>query len=318
MSDRLYPRLVGDIGGTNARFALAHTDGRLGEQRTLETREHASLAEAVDIYLAGVRDTPPRSACLGIAGPVDGDQVRLTNGNWAFSIGALRAHLKLDALVVINDFEAVAHAVPFLQDADSVRIGGVAAGKQHPMVVLGAGTGFGVALVVPVAGSHRIIATQGGHASIGACDEAESRILNALRHGDMPVSREDVLSGPGLEALYRCICRQRNIACQSLSALDISTRAVAGSDPECCATLDQFCAFLGTAAADQALSCGAKGGVYIAGGIVPSLIAYLQNSRFRIRFDNHRTMREYLAPIPVQVITHPHPGLLGAARLAIE
>jgi glucokinase len=318
MRDTSYPRLVGDIGGTNARFALAHADGRLCEQRTFETREYASLAMVLDLFLAALRDAPPRSACLGVAGPVDGDQVRLTNGSWAFSIARLRAHLKLDALAVINDFEAVAHAVPLLADADTLRIGGAASDKQQPMVVLGAGTGFGVALLVPVAGSHRIIATQGGHASIGASDDSESRILEALRHGEAPVSREDILSGSGLEALYRSICHSRNVACQSLSAVDISARAVAGSDPECRAALDQFCAFLATAAADQALCCGARGGVYIAGGIVPSIVAYLQNSRFRFRFDNHRTMHEYLAPIPVHVITHPHPGLLGAARLSIE
>jgi glucokinase len=306
-------RLVADIGGTNARFALAREDGTLREPRSLGTRRFASLTEAAQEYLRAI-GARPREACIAVAGPVNGDVVRLTNHRWEFSIAATRDALGLARLRVINDFEAIALALPALRADDLEQIGGGAPVPGRPMAVLGPGTGLGVAQLIATRDGFQPVSTEGGHASIGPCDEAELQILATLLRNGQQLSREALLSGPGLERIYWALCLTGNIEYQGYAAAEIQARAVAGSDATCRAALAHFCAFLGTAAGDQALCCGAQGGVYIAGGIVPRFTGFLRQSLFRARFEGKGPMRGYVSAIPVYVITRENPGMLGAAR----
>jgi len=310
-------RLVADIGGTNARFALARADGTLREPRTLATRRYASLDEAASDYLRAV-STRPREACVAVAGPVSGDLVRLTNHRWEFSITATRAALGLTTLRVINDFEAIALALPALVAGDVEKIGGDTAVRGRPMAVLGPGTGLGVAQLIATRSGFQPVSTEGGHASIGPCDEAELRILATLLHNGQQLSREALLSGPGLERIYWALCLAEGIPYRGYTAAEIQSRAVESTDAACSTALGHFCAFLGTAAGDQALCCGAQGGVFIAGGIVPRFTEFLRRSLFRARFEAKGPMRAYVSAIPVYVITRPNPGMLGAARADLD
>jgi len=310
-------RLVADIGGTNTRFALAGADGRLHAPLTLATRRFASLADAARAYLeaTGAR---PREACIAVAGPVSGDAVRLTNHRWEFSIAALREELALAQLRVINDFEAIALALPALAADELLQIGGGAPVRGRPMAVLGPGTGLGVAQLIATRGSFQPVSTEGGHASIGPCDEAELQLFATLMRNGQHLCREALLSGPGIERIYWALCLHAGSAYHGYTAAEIQAHAVAGSDATCRAALEHFCAFLGTAAGDQALCCGAQGGVFIAGGIVPRFTEFLRHSRFRARFEAKGPMRDYVSAIPVYVITRENPGMLGAARADLD
>ena len=310
-------RLVADIGGTNTRFALADAQGRLHAPLTLATRRFDSLADAARSYLesTGAR---PREGCIAVAGPVSGDAVRLTNHRWEFSIAALREGLGLQRLRVINDFEAIALALPALAADELLQIGGGEPVRGSPMAVLGPGTGLGVAQLIATRGGFQPVSTEGGHASIGPCDEAELQILATLMRNGQHLCREALLSGPGIERIYWALCLAAGSAYHGYSAAEIQAHAAAGSDATCRAALEHFCAFLGTAAGDQALCCGAQGGVFIAGGIVPRFTEFLRHSRFRERFEAKGPMREYVSAIPVFVITRENPGMLGAARADLD
>ncbi len=310
-------RLVADIGGTNTRFALGGADGQLRAPLALATRRFDSLADAARSYLAST-GARPREACFAVAGPVSGDSVRLTNHRWAFSIAALRDALGLERLRVINDFEAIALALPALGAEELLQVGGGEPLHGRPMAVLGPGTGLGVAQLIATRGGFQPVSTEGGHASIGPCDEAELKIFATLMRNGQLLCREALLSGPGLERIYWALCLDGGGDYHGYSAAEIQAHAVAGSDATCRAALEHFCAFLGTAAGDQALCCGAQGGVFIAGGIVPRFTEFLRRSRFRARFEDKGPMRDYVRAIPVYVITRENPGMLGAARADLD
>ena len=311
------PRLVADIGGTNARFALADSDGALHDMRSLGTHQHATLLDAARSYLAQCTGKP-RHACFAVAGPVHGDRVSLTNHPWSFSVSDTRAALGLDDLRVINDFEAIAIALPSLAPAGLRQLGGGSPVAGRPKAVLGPGTGLGVAQLIETRAGFEPIATEGGHASIGPSDATELRLLGALLRSGEGVYREALLSGPGLERIYRIICEESGADNPGLRAAEIQARAVDGSNALCTAALEQFCAFLGTAAGDQALCCGAEGGVYLAGGILPRFGAFLESSRFRQRFEDKGPRRDYVRRIPVYLIVAANPGLIGAARATLQ
>lgn len=310
-------RLIADVGGTHTRFALAHADAQPDALRTFQTQDYASLGEAARAYLqeTGAR---PQEACFAVAGPVDGSTIRLTNHCWEFSRDSLAAELGIERLRVINDFEAIALALPHIDASALLRIGGGAACSGLPLALLGPGTGLGVVQLIVTSDGFQAVPTEGGHASIGPADETELAIIGSLLGSGEPVSREALLSGPGLERIHRALCKLRSRDVEAVSAAQIQVRGVEGSDPVCRETLEHFCAFLGTAAADQALCSGARGGVYIAGGIVPRFTGFLQSSRFRARFESRGPMSAYLRAIPVHVITHSQPGLLGAAVARID
>lgn len=307
-------RLVADIGGTNTRFAIATAGGELLKPATLETRRAGSLPQAAEAYLQRIDLPRPERGCFAVAGPIEGDAVRLTNHDWEFSVEEVRRELGLEQLRVINDFEAIALALPALGAGDLIQVGGDRPVPGRPKAVLGPGTGLGVAQLVETHEGFVPIATEGGHASIGPRDEAELQILaTLLRHGQQ-LSREALLSGPGIERIYWALCMQGGGAYEGHTAAEIRQHAVDGTDPVCRRALLHFCAFLGTAAGDQALCCGAEGGVYIAGGIVRRFTDFLRASRFRERFEDKGPMHDYVCKIPVYVISRDNPGMIGAAR----
>lgn len=310
-----YPRLVGDIGGTNARFALISAPGGdLQAIRTLPCADFPGPAEAIEHYLAASGLPRPRNCAFGIANPVDGDFVRMTNHDWAFSIEELRTTLRLDHLDVLNDFTALAMALPALHGADLLPVGGGEAVAGRAIGLLGAGTGLGISGLVPCGDDYVPLEGEGGHVTLAASDAHEAALLAWLAKHHAHVSAERVLSGPGLVTLYEAHAAVRGEPAEALTPAQISERALSGSSPLCVATLDSFCAFLGTVASDLALTLGARGGIYIGGGIVPRLGEFFIRSRFRERFEAKGRFSAYLAAIPAFVIRAPYPGLTGAAR----
>ncbi|MHB1666201.1 MAG: glucokinase [Thiomonas sp.] len=308
------PRLIADIGGTNARFALQTPQG-LEDIRVMACADHPTLVDALRSYLAAVGNPAVRHVAIGIANPVYGDQIRMTNHHWAFSTERTRRDLGLDTLLVLNDFAVLARALPVLPANELTQIGGTTAVPGAPLGLLGAGTGLGVSGLVPTgAGRWVPLAGEGGHVSLAPFDEREVEVwrLARARYGGH-VSAERVLSGPGLEFLHQALCSLAGEAPAARSAADISRLGLDGSDPRCGEALDLFCALLGTVASDLAATLGARGGIYIGGGIVPRLGDYFARSPFRARFENKGRTSAYLADIPVWVIRSPWPALLGAA-----
>jgi glucokinase len=315
MPEAAGPRLVGDIGATNARFGLVSPAGELLHSRTYAVEDHPSIERAIAAYLdeRGARPMP-RQGALAIASPVTGDRIAMTNHPWSFSIAALRASLGFERLEIINDFTAVALALPHLGEADRMPVGGGAVAARMPMAVLGPGSGLGVSGLVPTpSGGWMALAGEGGHASLPAESERESAVISHMRRQFDHVSAERVLSGPGLVNLYNALAAIDGVPAKAYTAAQITDPATAAGDPLCAEATRLFCALLGTVAGDLALTLGARGGVYIAGGIVPKLGSAFARSPFRERFEAKGRLRAYLAPIPTYVVTHPLPAFLGCA-----
>ena len=310
------PLLLADIGATNARFALT---GGGGPERTLvlPCAEFASLEAAVRAFLDQTHpEATPSRAAFAVAGPVTGDQVALTNLSWRFSIRALRSALGLDRLEVINDFAALALALPRLAPADRHQIGTGESVAGAPLAVLGPGSGLGASGLMPLpGGGWTPLSGEGGHVSLAPTDDRESAVLERLRRRFGPVSAERALSGPGLVNLYRAVAELEGREPAPLSAAEITQSALTGSCPLCREALELFAAFLGTVAGDLALTLGARGGVYIGGGILPRLGDVIERSAFRNRFVEKGPQRAYLAPVPTFLITHPLPAFLGLGAL---
>jgi glucokinase len=309
-----HPRLLGDIGGTHARFAWQPRPGApLEALATLRCAEHASLTDAMAQYLATSGLPSPQACALGIANPVTGDEVRMTNHDWHFSVRALQQTLKLTRLLVINDFEALALALPTLTDADLEAVGGGRPDPASVCAVIGPGTGLGVAGLLP--DGVRAVTGEGGHVTLAAHDDHEAAVVAWLRHRFGHASAERAVSGPGLVNLYEAVSALSGSPAEALKPPDVVDRALAGSDPACVQAIDLFCSFLGSVAGNLALTLGARGGVYIGGGMVPRLGAAFAMSRFRARFEAKGRFAEYLAAIPTWVIrTDQSPALAGAGR----
>jgi glucokinase len=314
-----FPRLLGDVGGTNARWAWQAAPGQaLSHVSTLAAREHASIGDCIAAYLRQQALPAPRDVALGIATAVTGDVVSMTNHPWLFSIEALRRDLGVDRLRVLNDFEALAYAVPVLQSADLRAIGGGAAVPGAALAVIGPGTGLGVSgLVSDGSSGWRVVAGEGGHVTLAACNARESSLLAVLRERFGHVSAERALSGPGLVNLYEAVCVLDGETPEPLEPAHVMARSqpgVAEHDTQCEEAVKTFAALLGTAAGNLALTLGARGGVFIGGGIVPRLGERFASLPFRARFDDKGRFRSYLEAVPVWVITAQAPALLGAAR----
>jgi len=321
MVNNTYPRLLGDIGGTNARFALQVSPAAEPSQAaTLACAQFPGLEDAIEHYLQKQVDAAasrPRWAAIGIANPVVGDQVRMTNHHWSFSIEALRQRFGWERFAVINDFTALALSLPALAAADLQQVGGGSAVPGAAVGLIGPGTGLGVSgLLWPAGGSHPVaINGEGGHVTLAPTDDAESDVLVVLRRRLGHVSAERAVSGPGLVNIYQALCEIGGVTALELDASGVSSRALAGTDPTCRQALDMFCSFLGNLAGNLAVTLGARGGVYIGGGIVPRLGSAFAASPFRSRFEAKGRFRAYLEPIPVFVIqASVSPALLGAAR----
>lgn len=309
-------RVLADVGGTNARFAWqAHPGAALEDEQTLPCDGHPSLASALQAWLAGAGRAVPAEACIAIANPVCGDRVVMTNHHWSFSIEALRAALGLHRLRVINDFTALALALPGLHADERRQLGGRAARPDAAMALIGPGTGLGVSGLLPDGrGAWVPLQGEGGHATLAATTPREQAVLALLarRHGH--VSAERAVSGPGLVDLHRAVCALAQAPAPEHSAADITERALAGIDAACEEALMLFCGFLGCAAGNLALTLGAQGGVFLGGGIVPRLGPALERSPLRERFERKGRFQAYLADIPLYVITATGaPALRGAA-----
>lgn len=315
--------LVADIGGTNARFALAlESDAQieLADVQELHTADFASLADAVRHYLAGIGRGAPRRAVLAVAAPVAGDEIIITNNPWRFSIPQLRQQLQLSQLRLINDFAAVAYAVTRLQPQHLLPLGAVptppAREGEARYAVLGPGTGLGVAHLLRREQRAIVIETEGGHVGFAPGSAEEREVLRVLLDEFPRVSWERLLSGPGLVNLYRALAVTRGLNAQVLQPAEITQRASAGSDVLALHTVELFCALLGAFAGDVVLGSGAWDGVYLAGGVTPRLLPWLQQESFRNRFEAKGRFTALLSRVPTQLITHPHTGLLGAAAAA--
>ena len=311
--------LVGDIGGTNARFGLVSPDGTLLHSRVLADTDYPGIAEAIEAYLADRGGSPrPRRGAIAIASPVAGDEVRMTNHPWAFSISVLRERLGFQQLLVINDFTAQALALPHLKDGDRAVIGGGTAQPGYPIGVLGPGSGLGVSGMIPAGKKWVPLAGEGGHATMAPFTDRESAVLGALRRHLDHVSAERVLSGPGLVNLYNALAEIDGVAAKQYTAAQITDEVTGKHDALCLETTEMFCAMLGTVAGNLALTLGAKGGVYIGGGIVPRLGGRFAASQFRERFIAKGRLRDYLNAIPTYVVTHKLPAFLGCAAALME
>jgi glucokinase len=307
--------LLADIGGTHARFALARGD-EFGAIVSLQTADFERAEAAVRAFLDAVRlPSPPPTAVLACAGPVENNQVRLTNCDWRIDADAIRSELGFDEVFLVNDFASLAWAIPLLTRADLQAVGGGAAVNRAPSVVLGPGTGLGVAGYLPHHGRDAVIVGEGGHVSLTAVTDRESEVLAVARKELGHVSAERFLSGDGLVRLYEILARLDGIEAPARTASEITDAAAGQGCSLCRAAFDMFCEMLGTVAGNLALTFGARGGVYIAGGIVPKTRDGFAASRFRERFEAKGRFRDYLARIPTSIVIHPEPAFLGLLRV---
>lgn len=313
-------RIVADIGGTNARFAIA---SRQGEGYRLDAIQVVNCAMFEDFYsalgqwLKDIGEERPRQACIAVAGPVEktpaGGRVTMTNLGWDIRAEELCARFALDRAMVVNDFAALALSLPRLHEDDKWALRDVPAAERGPMAVVGPGTGLGVAALVYEGGNYRVVPGEGGHANLSAGSERELELLRILAREQMPVYNEYVLSGGGLVNLYRAVCALHGRPAQDLTPPDVSSRGLDGSDPLCRETLIDFLNFLGSAAGDAALYYVARGGVFLGGGILPRIESLLPESEFEQRFVTKGQLGSWLRGVRVEVLKAGYPALIGAA-----
>jgi glucokinase len=315
-TDTLERTVLADVGGTNVRFAIL-TGDLLGPIGHMAVCDHVRFADALAMFLARQTDRAvTRHAILGVAGVVEGDRCALTNNSWVVDAAELRAHFGFTDVHLINDFEAIAWSLPHLTRDDIGKIGGREPTAEAPMVVLGPGTGLGVATYVPKGAL--VLHSEGGHVTMPSGSLREDSIIENLRQRFGHVSAERVLSGHGLENLYGAIASIDALTVPERSAAEITRAALDGSCTTSRAALDVFCAMLGDVAGNFALSFGAEGGVFIAGGIASHIHDYLPRSQFRARFDAKGRMRRYVEAIPGYLILHDDPAFIGLRSLALQ
>jgi len=313
--------LVADIGGTNVRFALAGlTHGGViatAFRQDMRADDHAKLGDCIEAYLDSLDGAPhPTQAVFGVASPITGDAVRLTNRDWSFSVETIKAQFHWEKLLVVNDFVIVGHVVPALRREHWRSLPGPTWPDTLPAVVslVGPGTGLGVGAVVADEGGYRVLPTEGGHASFAPLDALEIELLHAMLRRFPRVSNERILSGPGLENLYAAMAAVRDQPIILDGAPAILDAALVGADSLAKDTVERFALMLGGAMGDIALVHGALA-VAIAGGIAPRMIGFLDSAAVRARFEAKGRAQALLATLPIALITHPEPALMGAARL---
>ncbi|RDH42420.1 glucokinase [Zooshikella ganghwensis] len=306
--------LVGDIGGTNARFALFDLSTQSLQQiQVLACKDYANIDQAITHYL-NQQSVSPEQACLAFACPVHNAQVRMTNNHWYFDKQTLKTDLGLKQLRIINDFTALALALPVLSEKDLCQVGEGDSVKDKPKLVMGPGTGMGMAGLVRTQQGWLPIPTEGGHVDFAPRNELEVEVWRYLHRCFEHVSVERILSGSGLVNLYQALAA---VSGQEISVVDpsyITTEGCEGTDKLACQTLEMFSEILGAVAGNAALTIGALGGVYIAGGIIPRFKAHFMKSGFRNAFIDKGRFRDYLNAIPSYLVLAEYPGLLGAAQ----
>lgn len=308
--------VLADVGGTNVRFALL-TGAALGPIEHMAVRDYRLFTDALASFMERqTQRATIRSAILAVAGVVEGERCALTNNPWVVDAAELRTRFGFTGIHIVNDFEAIAWSLPHLTAGDLRAIGGRAPVKSAPMVVLGPGTGLGVAAFVPHATGDFVLGSEGGHTTLPSGSLREDATIEHLRQRYGHVSAERVLSGHGLENLYRAIASIDALTIPERSAAEITRAAVEGRCATSRAALDMFCALLGEVAGNFALSFGARGGLFIAGGIAAHLRDWLPRSPFRSRFEAKGRMQHYVEPIPAYLILHDDPAFIGLKTLA--
>lgn len=307
-----------DIGGTHARFALAGIEGgrvvSLGDATTLHTSDHASFQTAWQDFEHRQGGVLPRAVAIAIAGPTRGEVIRFTNSPWIIRPALIGEKLNVDRFVLVNDFEAVGHAVAQAGESHFERL----TGPETPLPatgtisVIGPGTGLGVAYVRRDGDDYHVQATEGGHIDFAPLDSIEDAILARLRKRHRRVSAERIVSGPGIVDIYETLASIEGRAITPLDDREIWGRGMSGTDSLAAAAVDRFCLSLGSVAGDLALAQGASG-VVIAGGLGLRIRDSLAKSGFPERFVEKGRFENFMAAIPVKLITHPQPGLFGAA-----
>ncbi|WP_226610605.1 glucokinase [Marinobacter nauticus] len=307
--------LVGDIGGTNARFALVGQGSIEPEAiEVLHCRDYENLDQAVVTYLKRVGVASVRQACLAVASPLRGTRVTMTNNHWRFDIEAVRQVFGWSAFKVINDFTAMALGVPHVSDANLVHVCGGPGDPGRPKLVMGPGTGLGVSGLVPIRNGWVPLVTEGGHVDFAPTDDTEMEVLRLLRSRFGRVSVERILCGPGLLNLYQAHAEIRGVAAPLDAPEKITAAAVDASDALAGEVLRHFCEMLGRTAGNSALTLGSLGGVYLCGGMLPGFLDFFLESPFREAFVAKGRMRPLMEFTPVYVVTEPYTGLLGAAE----
>lgn len=309
--------LIGDLGGTNLRLALTDGDA-LAAEAHFRTADYPGLEAALEAYFAGlVGAERPERAILAVAGPVGGDLFRLTNCPWQFSRADVRKRFGWSAFRLINDFSANSAALPYLQPEHLEKIKPGISVEIAPKLVLGPGTGLGVGAAVPdSAGGWSLVDGEGGHVSLAASDAAEADLLARLRHRTGFAEAEHLLSGAGLALLCALISERDGSTFVPAGAKQVLERFDAGDCAVAREAVERFAGLLGTVAGNAALTLGARGGVYLAGGVMGHLGARFRGDLFIRGFIARSRMHDYLDAIPVWRITHPEPGLFGLRMLA--
>ena len=312
------PRLLADIGATHARFALETAPGVLRQTAVLRCDEFSGIVPLLNAYLHAHGGERIAHAAFAMANPISGDLVRMTNRAWQFSTDEVRRTMGWSTLLIVNDFTALAMALPGLQAGDVLQVGG---GKPAPHAVagvLGAGTGLGVSGVIPTADGFITLGSEGGHVNFAPADEREFAILQYAWREWPHVSNERILSGPGMELVYRALAERNNVDAPTRTAAEIVSCALEENDALCLEVLECFAGMLGGAAANLAVTLGAFGGIFIGGGIVPRIAQWFASSPFRARFEAKGRFTDYLAQIPTYVIMTPNPALRGVSTILSE
>jgi len=315
-SDR--PALIGDIGGTHARFALVSSSGEIRRETVVPTRAYPDLRAALGAYLEETdAEVPLRGAVVCAAGPLAHGEIRLCNGPWVVSEDALKRVTGAADPVLLNDFTAVALSIPTLARSDLRFLGGRESEPGCAIGVLGPGTGLGVSGAIPTRDGHwAAITGEGGHVSLAPATRRESDVVLSLHERFGHASGERVLSGSGIETLYRVLCELDGNVPEDLDAAKIALRGNRQECETCHEVVNLFAAWLGSVAGDLALTLGAKGGVYVAGGIIPKWSDAFNTRLFRERFEAKGRFSDYLQPIPTYLVTAKYPVFAGLAALA--
>ena len=312
------PRLLADIGATYARFCIERERGQFERIAVLPCADYDNFISVVRAYLSSVPDVTPHHGAMAIAYPIDGDAVRMTNRDWAFSIQEVQQQLGLHTLLVVNNYTALAMSLPGVGIEGRVQVGGGEPAPDGVIGLIGPGTGLGVSALIPTNDRWVTLATEGGHTSFAPNDERELRVLRHLWKTMPHVSAERLVSGPGIELIYEALRDGNASSPPGLSTAEIVQHAQQGSDAVCVDTIDCFCAMLGTVASNLALTLGATGGIYIGGGMLPRLGELFYRSPFRQRFEAKGRFAAYLARIPTYVLTAENLAFHGVSTLLAE
>lgn len=312
-----FPRLVSDIGGTNARFAVEIAPYEFVEIKTLTCRDYPTLADAINSYLSASEYPQVKHAALAVPSPIVDDTLFMVNSPWHLSsMMQTKIDTKLDSLIFLNDFHALALSIPHIPKDKLVKVGGEEPDSDKPICIIGPGTGLGMATLFkhPLQDEYFAIPAEGGRSSFAAVSEEEFELWQHVHRRFQHVSVERVLSGPGLQVMYEAICEIKGVAIERIpSPSEITELGVSNQCFICSQVVDYFCRILGTTASNLACITSAFGGVYIGGGIVPKILDYFLKSDFRCRFEDKGRYRTFLAKMPIYVIVHDYPAMLGSS-----